>query len=211
MKMNKIAKLLLGCSAVFVFLMGLSFGFWDDIRECGTDANVGIRQQDRMADAELLRLSLKMCDYYSGGYADEAVLRPLLAEALASPAKAQQVSLDMMDMWMRHAPSRSRYDALCREVATHWMLRAAQGGEAAAHLMLALHCGCLVHVEGLSTEEKDKQALQRLEGKAKLSLAELDVLTMCYSRGVGTAPDDQKARDYNARANEERERLQQQR
>ncbi len=177
----------------------LSFSLWDDVREWGAGNRSAIQAQDTMPDAELLRLSLKICKYYATSSVDENKLRQYMAAALASPAKAQQFALDMLEMWT-YAASRRRYDGLCREVATRWMLRAAQGGEPAARLLLATYCNGIVPVEGFHSEEENKKALAAIESKPELTLTELQLLSSCYSQGVGAEPNEAKARDYHKRA-----------
>ncbi len=182
-------------------MLGLvSFSLWDDVREWGAGNRAGIHVQDKVKEAALLRQSMKICKYYAMSSVDENKLRQYMAAALASPAKAQQFALDLLEMWTYRDPSRNRYDSLCRELATRWMLRAAQGGAPAARLMLATYCNGIVHVEGFHSEEENRKARAALESKAELTLVELTTLAACYAQGIGTEPNQAKADDYQKRA-----------
>ncbi len=186
--------------AIPIFLGMAAVYLRDDFSEWQLEHNAPL-SDTAMDDEELARLSMKMCRHLTNDRIDEEWLDARIRDALASPATARIFAEEMGEMRLRRG-WRDRYKNLSRELVTRWMLRAAKGGDPAAHLMVSMEYWWLLPVPGFSTQSGDKDAFARLMAKKEFTEEELMVIGACYSTGFAVPADSNRAQDYMYKSDE---------
>ncbi|MCH5284218.1 MAG: hypothetical protein J1E42_01345 [Akkermansiaceae bacterium] len=181
---------------------GAAYVWQDDLHEFRLSRCSSLAPESLPDDAELARLSAKVVAYYNPNGVKPEQMQPMLVMALLDASNSRRMADAFYRLWkQQHDSDKGRYYYTSRELATAWMLRAAQMGDVVACLIVQLQDEALFPLEGVHNPELAKKALDTLLAQPTLSARHCAVAAACYRAGVGTPVDEAKAAEFQERCN----------